>query len=298
VGEGFATLYVCGGAWETGLVRTCGLRFDVNCSILFGELPLLKRAAAARAAGFDGVEFWWPWAGMTPSDREADAFVGSIADAGVELVSLNFHAGDMASGERGILSHPSRVAEFRENVAACVEIARRTGCERLNAPYGLRVAGADHDTQDGVAVGNLLFAAEAAGRVGASVLVEAINSVDIPGFPVDTSARALAVILKAGAPNVGFLADLYHLAKMGEDVADVLDRWRESILHVQVADVPGRGAPGTGTVDFEPVFAQLAAQGYDGWVGLEYMPGPGGTGDCAGAFGWLRPENSTEAAEL
>jgi len=261
----------------------------VNCSMLFAELPLVERAAAAKAAGFDGVEFWWPFEGMAPSERDADAFVASIADAGVELVSLNFQAGDMAGGERGILSHPARVAEFRENVAACVEIARRTGCRRLNAPYGLRVAGVEHDTQDGVAVENLLFAAEAAGRVGASVLVEAINSVDIPGFPVDSSARAVAVIEKVGAPNVGFLADLYHLAKMGEDVADVLGRCRGTIAHVQVADPPGRGAPGTGTVDFEPVFAQLAAQGYDGWVGLEYVPGPGGTGDSA-AFGWLRQE--------
>lgn len=265
--------------------------------MLFAGLPLVERAAAAKAAGFGGVEFWWPFEGMVPSERDADAFVASIADAGVELVSLNFHGGDMAGGERGILSHPSRVSEFRENIAACVEIARRAGCRRLNAPYGLRVAGVEHDTQDGVAVENLLFAAEAAGRVGASVLVEAINSVDIPGFPVDSSARAMAVIEKVGAPNVGFLADLYHLAKMGEDVAGVLDRYRESILHVQVADPPGRGAPGTGSVDFEPLFAQLAAQEYDGWVGLEYVPEPGGTGDGAGAFGWLQPE-TMQGAEL
>ena len=267
-------------------MRTYGARFDVNCSILFAELPLVERAAAAKAAGFDGVEFWWPWAGMAPSDLEADAFVGSIRDAGTELVSLNFHAGDMAAGERGILSHPGRSAEFREHIAACVEIAGRTGCTRLNAPYGRRVDGVDHDTQDAVAIGNLRLAAEAAGKVGASVLVEAINSVDIPGFPVDTSARAMAVIEQVGAPNVGFLADLYHLAKMGEDVAEVLTRYRDWIMHVQVADPPGRGAPGTGTLDFEPAFARLAAEGYAGWVGLEYTPTD--ATDSAGSFGWLR----------
>ena len=267
-------------------MRTHGLRFDVNCSILFTELPLVERAAAARAAGFDGVEFWWPWAGMVPSDAEADAFVRSIGDAGVELVSLNFHAGDMAAGERGILSHPGRAAEFREHIAACVEVAGRTGCRRLNAPYGLRTAGADHDTQNAVAIGNLRLAAEAAGKVGASVLVEAINSVDIPGFPVDTSARAMAVIEQVGAPNVGFLADLYHLAKMGEDVAEVLTRCRDTIMHVQVADPPGRGAPGTGTLDFEPAFAALARDGYAGWVGLEYTPSD--PADSSGSFGWLR----------
>jgi hydroxypyruvate isomerase len=267
-------------------MRTYGLRFDVNCSILFTELPLLQRASAAQAAGFHGVEFWWPWEAMVPSDAEADAFVGSVKDAGVELVSLNFHTGDMAAGERGIVSHPARVPEFRENVAAAVEIAGRTGCTRLNAPYGLRLPGVGEAEQDAVAAENLAFAAAAAGKVGASVLVEAINSVDIPGFPVDSSDKAMAVIGRAASPNVGFLADLYHLAKMGEDVADVLGRYRESILHVQVADSPGRGAPGTGKVDFEPLFARLAAQGYDGWVGLEYLPPDGG--DSTASFGWLR----------
>jgi hydroxypyruvate isomerase len=257
----------------------------VNCSILFTELPLTERARAARDAGFGGVEFWWPWAAMVPTDAEADAFVASIADAGVELVSLNFHTGDMAAGERGIVSHPARRRAFRENVRAAAEIAGRTGCKRLNAPYGLRVPGTTAAEQDDVATENLAFAAEAAGKVGASVLVESINSVDIPGFPVDTSGKALEVITKAGAPNIGFLADLYHLAKMEEDVAHVLSACRDSILHVQVADPPGRGAPGTGTLDFEPLFSQLADQGYDQWVGLEYVPSD--PARSATSFGWL-----------
>jgi hydroxypyruvate isomerase len=265
-------------------VRTHGLRFDVNCSILFTELPLLRRPAAAKAAGFDGVEFWWPWDAMVPSDKEADAFVNAIKDAGVELVSLNFHTGDMAAGERGLVSLPSAATAFRENIGACAEIARRTGCRRLNAAYGNRVDGVDPGEQDAVAIENLRLAAKAAATAGAAVLVEAINSVDVPAFPVD-SAKAIKVIDNVGAPNVGFLADLYHLAKMGEDLTDVLDRYRERILHVQVADPPGRGAPGTGTVEFEPLFGQLAEQGYKGWVGLEYLPSD--AADSAGSFGWL-----------
>jgi hydroxypyruvate isomerase len=265
-------------------MRTYGVRFDVNCSILFTELPLAQRAAAAKAAGFGGVEFWWPWAAMAPTDAEADAFVRAIADAGTDLVSLNFHTGDMAAGERGIVSHPVRTRDFRENVYAAVEIAGRTGCTRLNAPYGLRVPGVPVAEQDAVAIDNLAFAAAAARKVGASVLVEVINSVDIPGFPVDTSGKALAVTGEVGAPNVGLLADLYHLAKMGEDVADVLSRHRKSILHVQVADPPGRGAPGTGALAFEPLFRQLAEQGYDGWAGLEYAPSD--PADSASSFGW------------
>ncbi len=261
------------------------MRFAVNCSILFTELPLLARPAAARAAGFDAVEFWWPFEEMVPADADADAFAAAIADAGVELVSLNFHAGDMAAGERGLVSIPSAAAGFRRNIGACAEIARRTGCRRLNAAYGNRLAGVDPARQDAVAVENLTIAAEAAAAIGASVLVEAINSIDVPGFPVDSSAAAIAVIDKVPASNVGFLADLYHLAKMGEDVAGVLSACRDRISHVQVADPPGRGAPGTGTLDFEPLFARLAAQGYAGSVGLEYYPAD--PADSSTSFGWL-----------
>jgi hydroxypyruvate isomerase len=267
-------------------VRAHSLRFDVNCSILFTELPLLARPAAARAAGFDAVEFWWPFEEMVPTDAGADAFVDAIADAGVELVSLNFHAGDMAAGERGLVSVPSAAAAFRRSIGACAEIARRTGCRRLNAPYGNRIDGVDPAEQDAVAIENLTLAAEAAAAVGATVLVEAINSVDVPGFPIDSSDAAIAVIGKVPAGNVAFLADLYHLAKMGEDVPDVLSRYRDRIAHVQVADPPGRGAPGTGTLDFEPLFAQLAAQGYAGSVGLEYVPLD--PADSSTSFSWLR----------
>ncbi len=279
-------------------MRTYGLRFDVNCSILFTELPLAQRPAAAKAAGFDAVEFWWPFDEITPADKDADAFVTAIADAGVELVSMNFHTGDVAAGERGILSLPDRAREFRENVAACTEIACRTGCRLLNAPYGNRVSGTDPAEQDAVAAENLTLAAAAAATAGATVLVEAINSVDIPGFPIDSSAAAIAVIDAVPAGNVAFLADLYHLGKMGEDLASTLTRCRDRIAHVQIADPPGRGAPGTGTLDFEPLFALLAGHGYDGHVGLEYVPDDGVPGydgvpgngvreNGAAAFGWL-----------
>src|SRR5215469_16301636 len=122
-------------------MRTYGLRFDVNCSILFTELPLLERPAAAKAAGFDAVEFWWPFDEYVPRDKDADAFVNAIRDAGTGLVSLNFHTGDMAAGERGILSDPRKVTEFRANIDAVIEVARRVGCTRLNAPYGCRIPG-------------------------------------------------------------------------------------------------------------------------------------------------------------
>ncbi len=267
-------------------MRTFGLRFDVNCSILFTELPLLKRPAAARAAGFDAVEFWWPFADPVPPDREVDAFIGALRDSGVRLASLNFAAGDMAAGDRGLLSLPEWSPAFRDNIDVCVGIAGQTGCTVLNALYGNRVT--DEARQDELAAENLALAARAAAHADATVVVEALNSYDSPQAVVVSSEKALEVIgrarAEAGLPNIAFLADLYHLGRMGEDLPGVLARHAADIAHVQIADVPGRGAPGTGALDYEALFSQLAAQGYPGWVGCEYKPED--PADSSACFGW------------
>ena len=269
-------------------MRTHGLRFDVNCSILFTELPLLKRPEAARAAGFGAVEFWWPFAGPVPSDREVDAFTGALADAGVQLALLNFVGGDMAAGERGLLALPEGSAAFRANIDVCAGIAARTGCAVLNALYGNRADGLTRQEQDELAAENLALAAGAAAAAGATVVVEALNSYDSPRAALISSRRALEVInlvrTQAGVTNVAFLADVYHLGKMGEDLPGVLAREAADIAHVQIADVPDRGAPGTGALDFEALFGQLAAQGYAGWIGCEYKPSD--PADSATSFGW------------
>ena len=253
-------------------MRTHGLKFDVNCSILFTELPLLERPAAAKAAGFDAVEFWWPFAAAVPGDDEVDAFIGALNDAGVTLAALNFAAGDIAAGDRGWVSDPMKITEFRDNVDVCVGIAGRTGCTVLNALYGNRPG------KDDLAALNLTIAARSAALAGATVVIEALNSHENPRYPVTSSQAAIEVIdaIRAeGAPNVAFLADLYHLAMMGEDLPGVLAGCRDYIAHVQIADVPGRGAPGTGNLDFEAQFSQLAAQGYLGWIGCEFRQRPG-----------------------
>ena len=268
-------------------VRTYDLRFDVNCSILFTELPLLERAAAARAAGFEAVEFWWPFSEPVPPDREAEAFVKALGDAGVRLVLLNFAAGDMVAGDRGLLSLPAGSAAFRDNIDACVGIAGQTGCGVLNALYGNRVDGLPERQQDELAAENLALAADAAARAGASVVLEALNSYDSPRAAIVSSRGALAVINEVragGAANIGFLADVYHLGRMGENLPDVLARQADDIAHIQIADVPGRGAPGTGGLDFEALFGQLAAQGYPGWIGCEYKPAD--PSDSSTSFGW------------
>ncbi|MEV6279010.1 TIM barrel protein [Nocardia sp. NPDC051832] len=244
-------------------------KFDVNCSILFTDLPLLERPAAAKAAGFDGVEFWWPFGtDPTPGDKEIDAFVAAIADAGVQLVGLNFI--DLIPAGRGLVSVPSAVSTFRDNIEVAVGIAERTGCKALNALYGNRVEGEDPAAQDELALENLRLAAQAASRIGATVLLEALNSPESPDYPVVSAERAISIIDAAGEPNIKFLCDLYHLSRMGEDLHQVIKTYASYIGHVQIADNPGRGRPGTGDLDFTALFNSLESVGYDGWIGLEY----------------------------
>ena len=260
------------------------LRFAVNCSILFTELPLLERPAAAKAAGFDAVESWWPFAEAVPADREVDAFVGALADAGVELVALNFFAGNMPGGDRGVMSWPGREQEFRDNVAVVAAIAERTGCRLFNALYGNRVEGADPAAQDDLAAENLRYAADAVAGFGGTVLVEAVSGPQ--PYPLRTAADAVAAIDRAGADNVRFLADLYHLSVNGDDLDKVIAQYTDRIGHAQIADAPGRHQPGTGQLDLDGYLAKLEQAGYRGRVGLEYAP----SGPSADSFGWLARE--------
>jgi len=247
--------------------------YEINLSILFSELPLLERPAAAKAAGFDAVEFWWPFATATPSTEDVDAFVNAIEGAGVKLVGLNFFAGDMPGGERGLFSNPARTAELRESVAVLVEIAKRTGVRAFNALYGQRIEGVDAAEQDRVAIENIVFAANAIAEFGGLVLIEPLAAGINGAYPLETAQDAVAVVNKAraaGADNVAFLFDAFHLGSNDENLVEVVNQHAANIGHVQVADVPGRGQPGTGTVDFESVYAALIDNGYAGYVGLEY----------------------------
>src|SRR5689334_14501182 len=151
------------------------LPYEVNCSILFTELPLLQRPEAAKRAGFDGVEFWWPFAEAVPGDKDVDAFVAAVQDAGVQLVGLNFFAGDMPGGDRGLVSWPARASEFRDNIDVTIGIGERLGCKAFNALYGNRVDGVSPDEQDDLGTENLTLAAGAASRIGGTVLVEPVS---------------------------------------------------------------------------------------------------------------------------
>ncbi|MET8179838.1 TIM barrel protein [Streptomyces sp. NPDC005336] len=264
-------------------------RFDVNLSILFTELPLLERPAAAAAAGFDAVELWWPWVEEpAPGADRLDALRGALEDAGTRLVGLNFYAGRLPGPDRGALSVPGAESDrFRANIDAAAGFARSVGCTALNALYGNRVAGVDPEVQDALALENLALAARAADRVGATLLIEALGAPESPHYPLVSAAATVEVadrVNKAtGLGNAAFLMDLYHLAVNGEDLPEVIDRYAAGTGHVQIADHPGRGAPGTGGLDFPDLLGRLTKAGYEGWIGLEYKP----TGPSADSFPWL-----------
>ncbi|MEI5519051.1 TIM barrel protein [Streptomyces brasiliscabiei] len=265
-------------------------RFNVNLSILFTELPLLERPAAAAAAGFTAVELWWPWVDSpTPPRSELDALRAALTDAGVQLTGLNFYSGVLPGPDRGALSIPGEESErFRANIDVAAEFAGSVGCTALNALYGNRVDGVDPAEQDALALENLVLAARAADRIGAILLIEALNKVESPLYPLVSAPAAVAVADRvdeaSGLGNARFLMDLYHLSMNGEDLPRVIAEHTARTGHVQIADNPGRGAPGTGSLPLEDLLDQLGKAGYEGLVGLEYKPGDR---PSAEAFGWL-----------
>jgi hydroxypyruvate isomerase len=273
------------------------LRYTVNCSMLFTELPLLERPAAVKAAGFDAVEFWWPFAEAVPSDADVDAFVSAIQDSGVRLTGLNFFAGDMPGGDRGLVSWPARQQEFLDNIDVVVAIAGRLGTRAFNALYGNRVEDSTPEQQDELAVENLAAAAKAVGTlhdtagVGAVVLIEPVSGA--AHYPILTAADALGVLdraHRAGVDNVRLLCDLYHLATNEDDLDDAV-RNVGPIGHVQIADAPGRGEPGTGELDIDGYLTTLQSGGYAGYVGLEYKP----TTTTEESLTWLPRERRASA---
>ncbi|MFJ8586608.1 TIM barrel protein [Streptomyces sp. NPDC093595] len=268
-------------------------RFDVNLSILFTELPLLERPAAAAAAGFTAVELWWPWIETpTPARSELDALKKALDDAGTRLVGLNFYAGALPGPDRGALSVPGEESDrFRANIDVAADFAASVGCTALNALYGNRVEGVDPAVQDELALENLVIAARAADRIGAKLLIETLNKPESPLYPLVSAPAAIEVVDKVNAAtglgNAAFLLDIYHLSMNGEDVAQVIEAYAAKTGHVQIADNPGRGAPGTGSLPLQELLDQLAKAGYDGWVGLEYKAGDR---PSAESFDWLPAE--------
>ncbi|WP_314193748.1 TIM barrel protein [uncultured Arthrobacter sp.] len=265
------------------------MTYTVNCSILLTELPLLERPAAAKAAGFDAVEFWWPFESSVPSDAETAAFERAITDAGVQLSGLNFNAGNMPGGDRGLVSWVGREGEFKDNIDVVAGIGERLGCTAFNALYGNRQEELSPEEQDELAARNLAAAAEGVARIGGTVLLEPVSGA--PRYPLLKAQDALDVIARvkaeSGAQNIKLLADFYHLAVNGDDVAAVIEKHAKDFGHIQIADNPGRGAPGTGELPLGEWIARSRELGYDGYIGLEYKD-PQET-----AFSWAIREHAS-----
>jgi len=252
-------------------------RFAANLSFLFGEEPFLERFAAARRAGFGAVEYMFPY------EEEPDAIRDRLQDAGLEQVLFNLPAGDWDGGDRGTACDPERVEEFRTGVERALEYARVLGVERINCLAGLRREELPLEEQWRVLVENVRFAAEALAAEGRTLLVEQVNTYDVPGFLVPTTSEAVRLLDEVGANNLRLQFDFYHAQKMEGNLCERFDGLRERIAHVQVADNPGRHQPGTGEIDYAYVFEHIDRSGYDGWVGLEYAP----EGDTLSSLEWL-----------
>ncbi len=263
------------------------MTYTVNASILLTDLPIIDRPAAAKAAGFDAVEFWWPFQTAVPAQADIDAFVTAVSDAGVQLTGLNFFAGDMPGGDRGLVSWPERSGEFRDNISVVAEIGERLGCRGFNALYGNRVEDVDPATQDERARENLALAADAIAAIGGTVLLEPVSGTE--AYPLKTAKDALDVIAAVGKPNIKLLADFYHLAVNGDDVDAVIAAHAAHFGHIQIADAPGRGEPGSGDLPLARWIDDARAGGYDGPIGLEYKT------TAQNPFAWLSDQAAARA---
>ena len=241
-------------------------RFAANLTMLFNEHPFLDRFERAARAGFEAVEFLFPYAHPV-ADIES-----RLAANRLELVLHNLPAGDWDAGERGIACLPDRVSEFRNSVALAIEYGHALGVPQINCLAGKAPAGIGDEVLRKTFVENLRYAAAALRNAGIKLLIEPINTYDIPGFYLNRSAQALAIIDEVGSDNLYLQYDIYHAQRMEGELIATMQKNLARIAHIQLADNPGRNEPGTGEIHYDNVFAALDRIGYAGWIGCEYKP--------------------------
>lgn len=254
-------------------------QFAANLSMLFTEVDFLERFAAAAGAGFKGAEYLFPY----PYRRED--LVRRLKANNLTQVLFNLPAGDWDKGERGMACHPDRVGEFQEGVGRAIEYARTLDCKQVNCLAGIAPVGVDPGRIRQTFVENLRFAADRLKEAGIRLLIEPVNTRDIPGFYLCHSRQALEIIDEVGSDNLWLQYDIYHMQVMEGNLAPTLERHLKRIGHIQIADNPGRHEPGTGEINYPFLFEFLDRIGYPGWIGCEYRPA---TTTEAG-LGWCRP---------
>jgi 2-dehydrotetronate isomerase len=260
-------------------------RFAANLSLMYAEHPFLDRFAAARRDGFEAVEFLFPY------EHAPAVLAGQLAAQGLQQVLFNAPPGDFAAGERGLASRPGREAEFRDGLLRALDYAFALACPRLHVMAGLLASPADHAEQHRTYLHNLAWAAQRAGDVGVTLLIEPINPRDMPGYFVSRQDEAHAVVETLATPWVKVQMDLYHCQIVEGDLATKLGRWLPGghVGHLQVAGVPGRQEPDGGELNWPWLFALIDELGYDGFIGCEYRPRAG----TSEGLGWLRRLRAT-----
>ena len=259
-------------------------RFAANLSMMFNEVPFPQRFAAAAAAGFKGVEFLFPY-DYTPAE-----VAGWLQENRLENALFNMPPGDWAAGERGIAILPDRVEEFRDGVVRAIDYAKALDCRQLNCLVGIAPEDADTTDLNETLIGNLRFAADALGKEQIKLLIEPINTIDIPGFFLNRQDEAHAVLAEIGAPRLKVQMDLYHCQIVEGDVATKMRAYLPTgrVGHLQIAGVPERHEPDLGEVNYPYLFDVVDALDWDGWIGCEYRPAAG----TSAGLGWLRRQRA------
>jgi hydroxypyruvate isomerase len=241
-------------------------RFAANLSMMYTEVPFLDRFERAARSGFDAVEFLFPY------PFPATEIKARLQGNGLALALFNTPAGDWDAGERGIAILPDRVSEFRDGVFRAIDYAKALDCEQLNCLVGIAPVDADPRELNETLVGNLRFAASTLARENIKLLVEPINTLDIPGFFLNGTEQAVQLVSEVRSNNLFVQYDIYHMQIMEGDLARTMQEYLPQIAHIQLADNPGRHEPGTGEINFPFLFRHLDAIGYRGWIGCEYKP--------------------------
>jgi len=242
------------------------IKLAANLTMLWNEIDFLDRFDAAAKAGFTGVEYLFPYA--YPKDSLAER----LRRHGLKQVLHNLPAGDWAKGDRGNACDPARVGEFEDGVGKAIDYARTLGCTQVNCLAGIAPTGVDSEKLRATFVSNLRFAADKLGAAGIRLLIEPINTFDIPGFYLSHTQQALDIIRDTGSSNLFVQYDIYHMQRMEGELANTIKANLAKIAHVQLADNPGRNEPGTGEINYRFLFGFLDSIGYDGWIGCEYKP--------------------------
>lgn len=254
-------------------------KFCANLSMMYNEVDFLDRFGAAGKAGFKGVEFLFPYA------YDKNQLVDLTRKHDLQVILFNMPAGDWNAGDRGMACDPARTAEFQDQVGKSIDYALALGCPQIHCMAGLRPRGVNEGQMRAAYIANLRFAGKELAKTGLTLLIEAINPRDMPGFYLNYSRQAFDIMHYAAVPNLRFQYDIYHMQIVEGDLAPGIENNLAQIGHIQLADTPGRHEPGTGEINYDFLFRHIDKIGYAGWIGCEYRPAAG----TDAGLGWIKP---------